>query len=566
MKVKLSGVAILVFLFIAVSASGEQMIGPNIEVDTTDYPNVQNFFFSPFQLTDYNFLGGGARARAMGGAFFAISDDPTAASWNPAGLVQIDKTQMNLSFSSYMGRTEYTSTQDSPLSKYSFGDKQEYDVNAISFASVAIPFSLGEREMVFSALYEKQADIYRENQYAIVMDAAALWYADSTPVHNNYVLPPISEEVTGELNLVNFSVATKLIESLALGAGVNIYTGSFTTDVDFFYPVIGRELVNDIIYPLVDVSHRFGWRFRPHTENDYSGFNFTLGLMYTLEKLRLAGVVKTPFTLKEDNDVQVYTDAIEEGQVHPLSYLMSPLFATDRKWDMPAMVGFGGSYQINSLTLAADMEWRNYSKTELTYRRNIANPEDAEVTTGDYLTNSWWGEEGNDPPLVPSLNWRDLTQFRLGAEYVISTGLGDIPLRVGFRTDPQLYTAQVESGEIYLRKDFTTMTVVGSDTFYNDGPRFLQSEYGENSGSWIEGSVISFGTGIAWSQIKFDLTYELASYDDASRDTYTHVALFQQNPTMAPYISLHKKTERNMFSQEETNKYSRIMISFTGFF
>jgi len=566
MKVKLSGVAMLVFLFIAVSASGEQMIGPNIEVDTTDYPSVQNFFFSPFQLTDYNFLGGGARARGMGGAFFAVSDDPTAGSWNPAGLVQIERTQMNLSFSSYMGRTEYTSTQDSPVSGYSFSDEQKNDVNAISFASVAIPFTFKEREMVFSALYEKQADIYREHEYAIVMDAAALWYADSTPVRRNYVLPPISEEVTGELNVVNLSAAAKLMESLAFGAGVNIYTGSFTTDVDFFYPVVGRELVNDTIYPLVSVDGRFGYRFHPHMDNDYSGFNFSLGLMYTIEKLRLAGVVKTPFTLKEDNDVQVYTDGIEEGQVHPLSYLMSPLFSTDRKWDMPTMVGFGGSYQINSLTLAADVEWRNYSKTELTYRRNVANPTDHEVTTGDYLTDDWWGEEGNTPPLVPSLNWRDLTQFRLGAEYVFTTGLGDIPLRVGFRTDPQLYTAQLESGEVYLRKDFTTMTVVGSDTFYNDGPRFLQSEYGQNSGSWVEGSVISFGTGIAWSQIKLDVTYELARYDDASRDTYTHVALFRQSATTAPYITLHKQIDKNMFSQDETNKYSRIMISFTGFF
>jgi long-subunit fatty acid transport protein len=566
MKVKLSGITILVFLFIAVSASGEQMTGPDIEVDTTDYPNVQNFFLSPFQLTDYNFLGGGARARAMGGAFFAVSDDPTAASWNPAGLVQMERTQMNLSFSSYMGRTEHTSTQSWPVSNYSFNDKQENDVNAISFASVVIPFNLGEREVVFGGLFEKKADIFRENQYVIVMDAAALWYADSTPVRKNYVLPPISEKVTGGLNVVNLSAATKLVESLSFGAGVNIYTGSFTTDVDVFYPVIGRELVNDTIYPLVSVDGRFGYRHHPHTENDYSGFNFSLGLMYTIEKLRLAGVVKTPFTLKEDNDVQVYTDAIEEGQVHPLSYLMSPLFATDRKWDMPTMVGFGGSYQINSLTLAADVEWRNYSKTELTYRRNIANPEDPEVTTGDYLTDKWWGEDGNTPPLVPSLNWRDLTQFRIGAEYVFSTGLGDIPLRVGFRTDPQLYTTQVESSEVYVRRDFTTMYVIGSDTFYNDEPRFLQSEYGVNSGSWVEGSVISFGTGIAWSQIKLDFTYELARYDDSSRDTYTYEALFQQNPTRAPYIALHKKTDRNMFSQKETNKYSRIMISFTGFF
>jgi hypothetical protein len=360
------------------------------------------------------------------------------------------------------------------------------------------------------------------------------------------------------------------MESLAFGAGVNIYTGSFITDGEFFYPVIGQDVDpnDDDLLPLIDVTHQFGFRLHPHTENDYSGANFTLGLMYTLEKLRLAGVLKTPYTLKEDNDVQVFTDIIEEGDVHPISYLVSPLFDTDRKWDMPAMVGFGASYQVNSLTLAADLEWRNYSKTELTYRRNIANPEDERVTTGGYVTDKWWGGENEAPPSVPSLNWRDLTQFRVGAEYVVNTGLGDVPLRVGFRTDPQLYTDQLESGEVFLRNDFalTFIDIVGDDTIFHDQPRFLQSDYGENTGSWIDGKVFSFGTGIAWSQIKLDVTYELARYDDVSNETSTYVGLFDQRGTTAPYFTLHKKVNEKSFTKEESNEYSRIMISFTGFF
>jgi len=569
MKLKLSGVAILAFLFISVSASGEQMFGPDIEVDTTDYPTIQNFFLAPFQLTDYNFMGGGARARAMGGAFFAVSDDPTAGSWNPAGLIQLDKAQMNLSFSSYMGRTEYTY---SPILDYSFGDEQEHDANAISFGSVVLPFTLREKEMVFGVLYQKQADIYQDNQYVIIMDAAALWDADSIAIRENYALPPITEKVKGELGVINLSVASKLVESLAFGAGINIYTGSFTTDGDFLYPTRLEEPYypnpeDDRVYPVVDVSQRSAFRFRPHTENHYSGFNFTLGLMYTLEKLRLAGVVKTPFTLKEDNDVKLFTEWIQEGQVHYLSYIFSPFFETDREWEMPTMVGFGASYHVNSLTLAADVEWRNYSKTELTYRRNIGNPEDLKVTTGDYLTDKWWAEVGIEPPFVPSLNWRDLTQFRVGAEYVISTGLGDIPLRVGFRTDPQLYTALRESGEVYLRRDFTQFEVVETDTVYWDTPRFLQSEGGENSGSWVEGKVISLGTGIAWSQIRLDLTYEFARYDDVTNESSTYLGLFQQTQASTPpWFTLQKKLDEKQFTREESNKYSRIMVSFTGFF
>jgi len=40
-------------------------------------------------------IGSGARALGMGGAFIAIADDATAASWNPAGLFQLKKPEIS---------------------------------------------------------------------------------------------------------------------------------------------------------------------------------------------------------------------------------------------------------------------------------------------------------------------------------------------------------------------------------------------------------------------------------------------------------------------------------------
>jgi hypothetical protein len=40
--------------------------------------------------------GSGARAAGMGNAFIAVSDDGTAASWNPAGLSQLRKPELSL--------------------------------------------------------------------------------------------------------------------------------------------------------------------------------------------------------------------------------------------------------------------------------------------------------------------------------------------------------------------------------------------------------------------------------------------------------------------------------------
>jgi len=360
----------------------------------------------------------------------------------------------------------------------------------------------------------------------------------------NYVLPPIDEKVTGKLDGVNISLGLKVFKSLSLGGGVNIYAGKFTSDVEFFAPAI-------------DTSGLNGIRFHPHIVTDYSGFNFTLGMMYDLEKLRLAGVVKTPFTLKEKNDVKLFADVIEQGVILEMaSILMSPFFKTDRKWKMPTMVGFGASYQVNSLTLSADVEFRNYSKTEVTYRRNIANPSDVEVTTGGYLVDKWWGKEGVEPPLVPSLVWRNLTQFRIGGEYVIDTKLGSIPLRFGFRNDPKLFTTKLDSSEIYLRMD---MYVYGTDTIYT--PAFLQSSYGVEKGSWVNGSIFSFGTGITWSQIKLDITFEYGKYGDVEKEIFTGRIPFDRGNKV-----LLEPMEKNKFINVESSNYSRIMISFTGFF
>ncbi len=39
--------------------------------------------------SSFNPVGSGARAIGMGGAFIAVADDATAASWNPGGLTQL---------------------------------------------------------------------------------------------------------------------------------------------------------------------------------------------------------------------------------------------------------------------------------------------------------------------------------------------------------------------------------------------------------------------------------------------------------------------------------------------
>ena len=46
--------------------------------------------------SSFNPVGSGARALGMGGAFIAVADDATAASWNPGALMQLDKPEVSI--------------------------------------------------------------------------------------------------------------------------------------------------------------------------------------------------------------------------------------------------------------------------------------------------------------------------------------------------------------------------------------------------------------------------------------------------------------------------------------
>jgi len=531
MNQKISFLVIFVMIFLANSAFG---VGQKFESDTVvTYGTIQNFFFSPMQLTDYNFLGAGARARAMGGAFLGVSNDPTAATWNPAGLSLLDRSQMDLSFGSFMSRPEHSSTLKSSVLDFGFSNKPKYDKNQISSACVVIPFKIKNKDVVGSALYQVLSDIHQENEYALINDS--LKTNQGIPITNWKSI--LTEKITGRLSAVTLALGAKTFRSLSLGAGVNIYAGGFDNDVKLFYPKGYSQDIN-IDTLTGEITVNLYEQFHPTISTDYSGFNLTLGGMYQLDKFKVSAVVKTPFTLKEENDVKLLVDYVESGVlVAPNTRALSPMFKTDRKWKMPMMVGLGTSYQLNALTLAADVEFRNYSKSEVTYRDNLANPSGSEITT--------------------SLGWRNLTQFRIGGEYVVHTKFGNIPIRAGFRNDPKLFSNQYDSMLVYMEEQ---IHVISQDTFY--WPTYIKSKPGIKTGSWVNGNVFSFGTGIAWSQIKFDLTFEFAKYDDVEQKVATEIVAFDRGFNKIAF-RIHEPKE---FSQKESNKYSRIMVSFTGFF
>ncbi len=450
------------------------------------------------QLTDFSFLGGGARARAMGGAFFGVSDDPSAGSWNPAGLSQLDLPQMNLSF--YSGRVKI----GHKVVDISTEMKASNDL--ILSGAVVIPFKVSGYQLVGSASYQRLSIFSDQAYYYFVED----WNR--------------SEEKYGNVDAVTLSLGREFMKGFSLGMALNIYTGGNTYKASQTIPF--AEITGD------DTTF-LDRHYRPLVKGDYSGFNVNFGAMFKVQNFSFGTVVKTPFALKEKVDAKMEYDVIIGDQVNPGTNAPGGYYYfSSNKWKLPLIWGLGSAFRTGSLTIAADVEYRDFSGAELSYQRHpfVFGLEE------DYMPND------NSPTRTVNLGWEKGTQFRVGGEYMITTKFGKVPLRAGYRNDPKTFTS-VENMALAM------------DTAMAD---LRQFDTGEKGGK-VEGSVISFGTGIAWKQVMLDITYESSKYDytlsgatgflyyDEDEDAFTVTDLLP-------------------FEDKITNRDNRVMINFTGYF
>lgn len=149
---------------------------------------------------DAEFAGFGARALGMGSAFIALSDDATAAEYNPAGLVILERPELAF-------QTSYRLDRHRELQPVSFGDwlaqgargaaprENEYDSYWIpSFASFTYPtkwavISLSE----YSPMYFKRSLTDHSGRYFVKRD----WETQLTNYGVSVGMAPLSKLYLG---------------------------------------------------------------------------------------------------------------------------------------------------------------------------------------------------------------------------------------------------------------------------------------------------------------------------------------------------------------------------------
>ena len=105
--------------------------------------------------SSFNPVGSGARALGLGGSFIAVADDATAASWNPAGLIQLRKPEVALVLSQTVRGEDVTLANTGDGADTSTSN---FDVN---YAAASYPCAESKcgKNMVFSVNYQRLYDL-----------------------------------------------------------------------------------------------------------------------------------------------------------------------------------------------------------------------------------------------------------------------------------------------------------------------------------------------------------------------------------------------------------------------
>jgi len=347
-----------------------------------------------------NPVGSGARAIGMGGAFIAVADDATAASWNPAGLTQLRRPEFSFVYS-YNKRFENYSSSSHPEA----AGNNHTTMEDLNYLSVVYPFELFQRNMIVSINYQ-------------------LLYSFDRNLNFNYTTKekdPLSVtkekydfHQQGTLKTFSPAYCIQVTPHLALGATFNIWTENLfwgngwnsTTNIKGSYSEEGIHK-----YYSTHIYERY---------SDFSGFNMNLGFLWKVNKLlTLGGVLKTPFKASVKHELKETNTVYEaNGTVSPDESSHSSM-KEDVDIYMPLSYGLGTALRFtDALTISFDVSRTEWSKFVL---ENSKGERRSPIT----------GE------LTKKSHVHATTQVRLGGEYLFILTNTVVPVRCGLFYDPE---------------------------------------------------------------------------------------------------------------------------------
>ncbi len=326
-------------------------------------------------LTGGQQLGSGARALGLGGTYTGIADDYSAIWWNPAGLAQVKRIEVQ----GTILRTGF-SNDASSRGVSTIGKTDAIRLNNIG-AVFPVPVYQGALSFAFG--YSQAVDYERATK-------AQRRAADGVDFF-------LDELEFGRLGQWAASGAVDVSPNLSLGGGINYWHGYDEFTSTEREPNSSGEVV-----------------FQQEVYTKLSGWNFSFGGMYRPGRVARIGVSMQTATVMRLQETWE-SDSYDSGW-------------NDYKMNFPAIYRVGASIAPGRWLLAADIEYRDWKSLKFqgdTPFYSITNEGDTVLVTSIV---------GNQ---VIRDTYESTTRFSFGGEYLFPAyGLRG---RAGYSFDPSNY-------------------------------------------------------------------------------------------------------------------------------
>jgi hypothetical protein len=409
----------------------------------------------------FNPVGAGARGLGMGGAFIAVADDGTAASFNPAGLSQLRRSELALvGFSD-----KVRSTIDVPPSPFGEATTRVSTAKhgAPDFAGLAVPFTAGSRSFTVQLSYQRAVDLFGRGS-ALVQNTLTFEDLGIDRPGSVDVVAEISPSQSGAFHTASAAIASSLTSRLSLGLSLNYWVAEWSATGSANFSL--RSAPRPGARP-VEIS-----RTETQFDQDQSlrGINLNAGFLLRYARVSLGGVVRLPFAGNYRLTEHTTSRLFELGQPPPPVETADPFANTRLHW--PRSAGLGLSLRpFRGLTLAADYTRSQWSRTFIEDVPGGALLTEQRLTPDGEVQESFTNRNFFDLLPASQSATADTDQWRAGGEYLVVLPRIIVPLRGGIFRD-----------------------------------RSPVSELGTNEGRRIRGFTL--GTGANFSRFVLDFAFE----------------------------------------------------------
>ncbi len=295
-----------------------------------------------------NIVGSGARALGMGGAFIAVADDATAASWNPGGLTQLELPEISAVYS-----WEWISEGFNQTHHILSDGRHSVRPKDLNYLSIVYPIrrTFAGRNFVLSLNYQQKYDFERSFDF-LGRDANVLWGGLNAYTHQRL---QIGFDQKGSLSALSPAFGFELTDRISCGVVMNIWDHSLLGG-NQWDAAIKRRIFTDLIGNVGGAPVQLNNYTRFDTYKyyeDFEGTNYTLGLLCKpAERLSVGAVYHTELSADVGfNRIDLWHNPFT------LQTYSSPV-----KLKFPAALGIGVAYRFpnDKLTLAFDVTRRDW--------------------------------------------------------------------------------------------------------------------------------------------------------------------------------------------------------------